>query len=351
MDFSGVLRKALRDPLGREEALYILRKVSSWDRFLELCRVASRVRDDEIGPVFKFDAFIGSITPCTTNPPCRYCSRSAGRSPVLEKPLIPEEIEIGARFAAEKGCRRVEIGGGTLWEGAGPYVMRAVEAVKRAAPGLEIWVNVGPALTREDLVKLKDMGVSEVCSSLETVNRKAFEHAKPGDSFEARLRLIELIEEVGLKLTSVMMVGLPGTSYEDYVEHIFFLSRFSSLKRGHFPITGFRPIPGTPFENMPMASPVDVAKVGAVARLVLRSCDISFGGIMNDPRLLPIWVAAGANRAIHLGVHVHRASRHWGFPRNGEVEVKRIGDLELVNMLPLTTRIVKQLGMTPDVEL
>ncbi|RLG84853.1 MAG: hypothetical protein DRO39_07000, partial [Thermoprotei archaeon] len=164
MDFSGVLRKALRDPLGREEALYILRKVSSWDRFLELCRVASRVRDDEVGPVFKFDAFIGSITPCTTNPPCRYCSRSTGRSPVLEKPLTPEEIKIGARFAAEKGCRRVEIGGGTLWEGAGPYVMRAVEAVKRAAPGLEIWVNVGPALTREDLVKLKDLGVSEVCS-------------------------------------------------------------------------------------------------------------------------------------------------------------------------------------------
>lgn len=350
MDFESVLKKALKEPLSREEVLFLLKKASTWDRFVELCRVASKVRDDEVGNIFKFDAFIGGVTPCTTTPPCKYCSRAA-RGSILEKPLTPQEIEIGARYAAERGCKRVEIGGGTLWEGAGPHVIKAVEVVKRAAPSMDIWVNVGPALTREDLLKLKELGVSEVCSGLETVNRKAFENAKPGDSFEARLALIKLIDELGLKLVSVMMVGLPGTTYEDYVDHIFFLSRFSSIKRGHFPITGFRPIPGTPFGDMPMTSPVDVAKVGAVARLVLRSCDISFGGMMNDPRLLPLWVMAGANRAIHLGVHVHRAERGWRFVHSGDIEVSRIGDLELINMLPLSTRIVKQLGMVPDVEL
>jgi len=354
MDFDAILKKALKDPIGRDEALYILRKASTWNRFLELCKVASKVRDDEVGTVFKFDGFIGGITRCSTNPPCRYCARaSTDRSFVLDKPLTPEEIEVGAKFIAERGCKRVVLGGGTLWEGAGPYVIRAVEIVKRVAPRLGIWVNVGPSITREDLVKLKEMGVLEVCSSLETVNINAFKQAKPGDSFNARLKLMELIEEVGLGLASVMMVGLPGTSYEDYVDHILFLSKFQSIKRGHFPITGFRPIPGTPFESMSAALPVDVAKVGAIARLILRKCDISFGGIMNDPRLLPLWIMAGANRAIHLGAHVHRASRIWHLftLKLSEVEVQRIGDLELVDMLPLTTKIVKQLGMTPDVEL
>ena len=72
---------------------------------------------------------------------------------------------------------------------------------------------------------------------------------------------------------------------------------------------------------------------------------------MNDPKLLPIWIMAGANRAIHLGVHVHRASQVWRFEYSKEVEIRKEGELELVNMLPLTTKIVKQLGMTPDVEL
>lgn len=200
-----------------------------------------------------------------------------------------------------------------------------------------------------DLKQLKRLKVKEVCSSLETINPEVFVKAKPGDDLKARMEFAAKIVEAGLGLTSVMMVGL-GSSYEDYVKHIFWLKKLGGLV--HFPITGFRPIPGTLMEDRPVASPLEVAKIGAVARLILRDIDISFGGVMNDPRLLPLWIMAGANRAIHLGAHVHRADRGGWFGRkiSNEVEVKRVGKLEFVNMLPLTTRIVKDAGMDVDVD-
>jgi len=340
-----VLHEAVSEPLTQDEALYVLNKVKTIEDFLELAKVASKVRDDEVGAVFKFDGFIGSITPCTTNPPCKYCSRSAGNRPdFAEKPITIEEVEFGAKLIESTGTKRVELGGGTLWNGAGGKVLEAVKAVKRVS-SMDIWINVGPSLSKDDLVKLKDLGVKEVCSSLETINPDVFKDAKPGDSLEARMKLAEEINEVGLGLKSVMMVGL-GSGYEDYVKHIFWFKKFENLSS--VSITGLRPIPGTPFQNKPMANPLEVAKVGAVARLVLRDVDVGFGGMMNDPRMLPLWIMAGANRAIHLGAHIHRA---WSTPiRHPNTVVEKHGEIEFVNMLPLTTRLAKEMGMGVDVE-
>lgn len=340
-----MLRSAESDGISETEALQLLKGIRTTSEFSELARVASKVRDEEVGPLFKFDGFMGSLTPCNMNPPCKYCSRSAGNRPdFADRTLTIDEVELGARLIAETGTKRVEIGGGTSREGAGEKIISAVQAIRKVS-SMDIWVNVGPSLTREDLIKLKELGVKEVASSLETINPEVFREAKPGDSLEARMKLAEEINEVGLGLNSVIMVGL-GSSYEDYVRHIFWLKKFENLS--HVCITGLNPISRTPFEKKPMANPFEVAKVGAVARLVLRTLDISFGGMMNDPRLLPLWIMAGANRAIHLGAHVHRAGS-WRIHHAGAI-IERHGDVEFVNMLPLTTRIVREMGMEADVE-
>ena len=52
-----------------------------------------------------------------------------------------------------------------------------------------------------------------------------------------------------LDFGSVMMVGLSGMSFENYVEQILFLKQLESLKEGHLPITGFRSLEGTPLQG------------------------------------------------------------------------------------------------------
>ena len=346
MEYRDVLEEAKNREITKEEALLLLKEINTTQKLNELFEVASKVRDEEAKPIFKFDGFIGTITPCNTNPPCKYCSRSSGRE-TFSEPLTIEEIKTGAKLISETGVKRVELGGGTMPGGAGDRVIETVEAVRVVAPTLDIWINVGPSLSKDDLIQLKKLGVKEVCSSLETYNPEVFAEVKPGDSREARIRLAEEIDEVGLGLKSVMMVGIGGTS-EDYVDYIFWLKGFKNLT--HFPITGFRPISGTPLEKHKAALSIEVAKIGAVARLVHRKVDISFGGIMNDPQLLPLWIMAGANRAIHMGPHWHRGGKWSWRDHLPEIVVKTIGNMEFNNMLPLTTRIVKKMGMDVDVK-
>lgn len=338
-----VLDKALKEPITRDETLFLFREVRKTEDFLQLASVASKVRDDEVGAVFKFDGFVGTLTPCSIEPPCKYCARSTG-SNSFDKPLAIEEVEIVAKLMKEAGIKRIELGGGTLLDGAGEKMIKATEIVKKVAP-FDVWINVGPALNTDDLVLLKKVGVSEVCSSLETINPEVFKEVKPGDSLEARMNLAKEIDQAGLGLTSVMMVGI-GSSYEDMVEHVFWYKGFKNL--GHFCITGFNPIPGASLQNKPQANPFEVAKAGAIARLVLRTPDISFGGIMNDFRLLPLMIMAGGNRVIHLGAHAHRANGWRQSPPSGTL-VEKHGEIEFVNMLPLTTRIAKEMGMETDV--
>jgi len=340
MEFDEVLAKAVKEEISREEALFLLEETKAIDRYLKLFRAASHVRENEVGNIFKFDGFIGTITPCTTSPPCMYCGRSA--SPELfSNVLTPDEVAIGAQLIEATGTRRVEVGGGTLWSGADSLVLEAVRAVRNATK-LEVWVNVGPCLSRRTLEELKSLGVTEVCSSLETINEKIFKEVKPGDNFHTRMEFAKTIKETGLKLTSVMMVGI-GSSFRDYANHIFWLKEVGV---DHFCITGFNPIPGTPLETRMPASSHEVAKVIAVSRLVLRKADIGIGGIMNDPQLLPLAVMAGASRAIHLGAHVHRPGR-WA-QRYRCVESKQLDNLEFVNLLPLTVRIVRSMGMRAE---
>ena len=349
MIFENVLKNAESTEITKEEALYLFKEANSIEKLTKLFEVASEVRDENKGRVFKFDGFIGSITPCTIDPPCKYCGRaSKSRGSSFSAPLTFEEIQIGAKLIAETGVKRVELGGGTVLDGAGDRVIEAVNAVKSTAPMIDIWVNVGPSLSRDALVRLKELEVKEVCSSVETYNPTVFAEVKPGDSREARMKLAREINDVGLGLKSVMMVGI-GSTYEDYVDYMFWLKDFKNLS--HFPITGFRPGgPGTPLEDRKIALSVEVAKVGAVARLVLRKVDISFGGMMNDPQLLPLWIMAGANRAIHMGPHWHR-QRNWSDQRHSsEIITETIGDMEFSNKLPLTTRIAKSMGMGVDVD-
>lgn len=345
VDLNGILIKAAKDEITRDEALIVLKKVQSYDKLMDLFKVATKVRIEEIGYVYKFEAFMGPITKCTTNPPCKYCRRSRKDRSAFDNPLSLNEIEVGTKLIEETGVKRLEIGGGTLWKGAGEKVINAVKVIKKIAPNLKIRINVGPALTKDDLIKLKELGVEEVSSNFETINETVFRNVKPGDNLKARMELAKNIDSIGLKLSTTMMIGI-GSTYEDYVDHMFwFKDNIKNLSR--FSITALRPIPGTPMESRPMASPIEAAKIGAVARLIFRNVDICFGGIMNDIRLLPLRVMAGGNREIHLSVSVHRK---WDFRLLSPSETKIIefDGFRFINNLPLITRIIRDLGLKPE---
>lgn len=185
---------------------------------------------------------------CSLKRKCAYCGFAAGSSPAgYYKGFVKTEDEVlkAALSIKSAGIKRVSISAGY---GNFPAVLKAVQIVK-GKTGLEVLVNVGGDLNREELELLKSAGVETVCCNLETVNRELFERLKPDDSFEKRLKVCELVKEAGLKLSSGLLLGI-GESKEDRKEHVKLLK---SLEVDEVPVMGFRPYPKTPMENVPPA--------------------------------------------------------------------------------------------------
>ena len=347
MKLEEVFETAKEREINREEALYLFRETRTYDKMLRLFQVASEVRDQEVGRIFKVHGGLGPIfTSCSINPPCKYCSQSSktlkNKSLSLSA-LTVEEISAGAKLIEETGTKVIGLIGGTTIGGDKNKVVEAVKAIKSAS-NIDVYsINFGPIFSEETLMELKKLGVKEIGSAFETTNEKLFGEVKPGDSLERKKKFAETIDNIGLGLYTVLMVGLGGSySYEDYVDQMFYLKEFENF--GCLMVARFNPIPGTPLENHPPASPLETARTGAIARLIFRDVDIRIGGL--DYVHLPLIILAGGNRA-HAGASIHRAGmamvREPSFLFG--IKTTKINNMVLFNPLPAVTKFVKEAGL------
>jgi len=346
MDFENVLAEAKNRMISKEEALVLFKKTESIENIFKLFEVASDVRNREAGKLIRLDGFMGALTPCEINPPCGYCWRATkfyddkfqGNSLLTQK-----EIALGVKTMAETGTSTIELGGGTSSKSA-RLIKEAVKIVQENS-NMEIWINVGPSLNEEDVLELKEMGVKGITSSLETINEDIFKKVKSGDSMEKRKELARIIDKAGVDFHSVLMVGLQK-SYEDIIEHIFYLKEFKNLK--WFLVTWLHSPPGTPLERWRQPSPLEAARVAAIARLIFRDIYIHTSGW----QYIQLWLAAGCNRFVHAGASVHkhrgngqRLPGHSGYTPIDAKIIEINNNVKFVNLLPVTARYVKEMGL------
>lgn len=291
MDIEHIVSRCLETPPSKEEALFLFRRSRDIAHAGKIFQAAAEVRDREAGRVFKLDSEIAPVVPCRIAPFCRYCTFS-------RESLDRDEVLEGLRIAERTGIKDIRLSGGSDLSSDGDEVVELVRLVTASTP-LRVHVNIGPVYSQQNLETLKGLGVVEVGSSLETINPSVFGEAKPGDSLKLRIQTAQAINRAGLKLQSIIMVGL-GSSDEDYVEHLFFLKQLENLT--HLPISRFNPFKGTPMESRRRASPFEAARLCAMARLVLRTPDIRIaaGGGPDD---IPLWLMAGGNRITSLFIH------------------------------------------------
>ena len=341
MEFEEVLEKAGNDEITREEALFLFQGASTYDRILELFKKASKVREDEVEATFKLDGFIGPINHCIANPPCRYCWNSSNLPEIkfgLEDVLTSGEISQSAKRIEETGTKAVELGGASFTDEKS--ITEAVEVFKSASD-INVWVKIGPGFSETGLRKLKELGV-DVAIPLEVLNEELFEKAKPGDNLGERESLLSKADDLGMGLATVLLCGL-GESREDRVNHLFYLKQFENFN--YLLITCFRPIPGTPMSRYPLASPLEGAITGAIARLIFRNIDIHNGAYDQ----IPLCIMSGGNRLVHAGASVHRRSGVW---HTLGAEVKHINNrLDFVNLLPTTVKFITGAGMEVEPEI
>lgn len=336
MRLDTILTKSRSEALTEDEALHLLRASRDPAHALPIFDAASKIRDELKGREFKLCSEIAQITPCLVRPFCKYCTFS----PV--EGLTISEVLHGISLAEKAGIDNIRLAGGTDVGNDGASILELVQEARRAT-ARSLQLNAGPNYGRKTLEALHELGVTEVGSSLETVNAEVFKRTKPGDSLEARMKTARLIDEVGLGLQSVIMVGL-GSSDEDYVRHLFFLKTLRNLT--HLPISRFNPFKGTPMSDMPRASPWEAVRLCAIARLVLRTPDIRIaaGGGPDD---IPLWLMAGGNRITSVFIHQKKTEPD-RFTSDSPSVVKRsmIDNIEVVNRSAICRRFAEDMGFT-----
>jgi biotin synthase len=333
MDFEEILGKCLEEAPTQNEALLLLQASRTPDKAIKIFAAACEVRDRELGRVFKLDSEIAPVAPCKIKPFCNYCTFS-------RETLTAEDVLDGLKLAEETGIADIRLSGGSDLTDDGSKVVELVCLVK-ANTSLRVHLNIGPVYSKENLVKLKELGVIEVGSSLETINPDVFKRAKPGDSLALRIETARAINDIGLKLQSIIMAGL-GSSEEDYIKHIFFLKELKNLS--HLPISRFNPFQGTPMEKQRRASPWEAARLCSVARLTLRTPDIRIaaGGGPDD---IPLWLMAGGNRITSVFIHQKKCEPE-RFSGENPLHIRRdfIKNLEVVDRSAICRSFAEEAG-------
>lgn len=326
--FETLLENGVKHGLTFESALEILQASREPQNALLLFAAAAQVRDRMIGKKLWWSAGIPGVMPCKVTPRCTYCTFYTTEAFPLDG--LKEAVKV----IEQLGLKQFHLSGGSNLAGYDGEILAMVEAI-RSVSDIDVEVNLGPSISLDTIKALKQMNVISITSSLETINEEVFARAKPGDSLEGRKALLDYGEKEGVSLRSMMLVGL-GETEEDRIRHLFYLKNFKHLY--HLRFSRFYPFPKTRHQAL-RCSPWEVARLVAVARLILPHVQLGLAA-GNEKDDLPLWYLAGGGNQI-LGTGVSRKPVEAG----PEVEVIRISeDLYVVNRMPLQKRYMAEMN-------
>ncbi len=235
------------------------------------------VRDRQLGRKIRLTAHIHMITKCNLAPRCNYCSLSSSDKNVrsLREVLSEREFVNAIKYASSfREISSLTLVGGSDLLGQDSTLINIVKAARKITD-IDIMLDVGAFISPQTLSVLREEGVVTIYSSVETCDKTLFKEAKPGDSFDMRIQLLETAGKLGFDLGTVVMNGIGEMA--DALQSIRCLSRFESLK--YIYISTFKPVIGTPWEKRKGASVLDSLNIVGEARLLFPWANIGLADV------------------------------------------------------------------------
>lgn len=330
--FESLLQQAQGEEMTPELALRVLQGARDPANAIDLFRLASEIRDQNLGRHLYWTAGISQVIPCRIVPRCRYCTYYA------RSPFSLDSLARTAKKIEELGLRQLHLSGGSNLAGYDQEILDMVAAI-RAVSDIEIEVNLGASFSADTVRELKKLGVLAISSPLETTNEELFCAAKPGDSLLAKKQLIELCEAEGIPVRTFLLIGL-GETDADRVADLFYLKDFRQLSLVAF--SRFEPYPDTKYANHPRCSPWEVAITLAVARLLMPTVHLGLAaGNRSDD--LPLALLAGAGNKVGAAMLSRTPGQR---PEPGTEVIEVDEGVYLVNRMPLITPYLHGMGFT-----
>lgn len=231
---------------------------------------------------------------------CRYCA--IGRTAQeLNYTLKADAMEQLVEYLYGKGRRTVLLQSGeNVEDDFIADVAKAVTAVKRRHCDLRIILCMGD-LSEAAYSMLFAAGATDYILKFEASRPDLFHSCKPNDSLENRLACIRTLANIGFRVGSGNIVGLPGQTLDDLVND---LKLAHELPLAMNSTTIFVPAENSDFANEPAGDPSRTLNMMALLRIMnpqrLMPTTSSLEKMMDDGQYLGLM--AGANTVtIHDG--------------------------------------------------
>ena len=232
--------------------------------FMELCQAADEIREKFSGNQVELCSIInGKSGHCSEN--CRFCAQSAFNKTDCETYDFIEDEKIVARAVqdASEGVHRFAIvtSGRSL---SGADFEKSINVYKKMSSTLKMnfCASFG-FLTKDQLLRLKDAGVTRYHHNIET-SRRNFPNICTSHTFDMKLETIKTVKEIGMKICSGGIIGM-GETFEDRIDMALTLSEAGV---DSIPINALMPIKGTPFENIRQLSEDEILRTIAMFRFI-----------------------------------------------------------------------------------
>ena len=202
---------------------------------------------------------------------CKYCAQSAYNHTDCEVyDFLPtEKILEACKLNEREGVDRFSIvtAGKAL---TGHEFEKALDAYKVMARecDIELCASMG-FLTKEQLIALKEAGVTSYHHNIET-SRRNFPNICTTHTFDMKIETLKLVKEVGLYACSGGIIGM-GETWEDRIDMALSLSEVGV---DSIPINALMPIKGTPLEDLDRISEADILRTIAIFKYINPEADI-----------------------------------------------------------------------------
>ena len=206
---------------------------------------------------------------------CRFCAQSARHATGCESHglMDADEIVAAARANQEAQVDRFAIvtSGKAL---RGKDFERALAAYRRMRDELSIGLCASLGLlTREQLGRLREAGVSRYHCNIET-SRRFFPHICTTHAFDEKIATIRAAQDAGLEVCSGGIIGM-GETWDDRIDIALELA---GLGIRSIPLNVLMAIPGTPLEGLAPLQPGEILRAVAAFRYLNPEAQIRLAG-------------------------------------------------------------------------
>lgn len=232
---------------------------------------------------------------------CKYCAQSSYyKTSVTSQPMMSyDEVLAEAKKAKALGATRVCLGAAWREVRDSPQfdeVLRMVKGINDL--GVEVCCTLG-MLKEHQAKKLKAAGLYAYNHNLDS-SEKYYKTVVTTRTYQDRLNTLDVVENTGLSVCCGGILGI-GESSVDRLELLHTLSTRQPHPES-VPINRLEAVPGTPFGTQLKVSSWELARIIAIARILMPQSMIRLSGGRREMTFAEqaLCFFAGAN-SIHLG--------------------------------------------------